>query len=150
MVGWPSRLHLLRRRSERGSASLFVAIIAVALLAGVGLVIDGGYALADRQSASDAAEQAARAGADALSANSLRSGGPVRLNPARARAAATGILTQLGRTGTVTIDGDTVTVTVTITRPTAILSAVGVTTLRMTGQATARSVPGLQTPTGGS
>jgi Flp pilus assembly protein TadG len=141
------RLQRLRQRPERGSAALFVAIVAVALLAGIGLVIDGGYALADRQAASDAAEQAARAGADQLSANSIRSGGALRVNPALATAAADRVLAELGRTGTVTIDGDAVTVTVTITRRTTILSAVGVTTLAVTGQATARGISGLSTAT---
>jgi Flp pilus assembly protein TadG len=143
---WASRVRRVSRTPERGSAALFVAIIAVALLAAVGLVVDGGYALADRQAASDAAEQAARAGADQVSANSLRAGGPARLNTTRAIAAADSILAELGRTGTVAVEGDEVTVTVTIVRRTTILSAVGVTTLTVTGHATARGVPGLSTP----
>lgn len=144
----PAVVWTRRPRGERGSAALFVAVIAVAVLAALGLVIDGGYALADRQAASDAAEQAARAAADALSANSLRAGGPARIDPPAARAAAHHILTELGRTGTVTITGNQVTVTVTISRRTTILSAVGVPRLRVTGSATATSIPGLHTATG--
>ena len=143
------RLRHLRAAGDRGSASLFLAVVAIAVLVAIGLVIDGGYALADRQSAANAAEQAARAGADAVNPASLRSPGPARVDPARARAAANRLLTQLGRTGTVAVAGDQVTVTVTITRRTSILSAVGLTTLRVTGHATARSVPGLSTEVGG-
>ncbi len=143
-----SRWAARRVGGDRGSAALFVAISAVALLAMAGLVIDGGYALADRQTAADAAEQAARAGADALSQNSLRSDGPARVNPAKARAAAERLLTQLDLAGEVSVDGATVTVTVHIVRHTTILSAVGVDQLTLTGTASARSVPGLVSQTG--
>ena len=142
------RLSELSRAGERGSATLFLAYIAFALLIAVGLVVDGGYALADRQAASDAAEQAARAGADALSPDGLRSGGPARVDPDRARTAADRVLARLGRTGAVSVSGDEVTVTVTIARRTSILSAIGITQLRTTGHATARSIAGLQTEVG--
>ena len=143
------RLRHLRAAGDRGSASLFLAVVAIAVLVAIGLVIDGGYALADRQSAANAAEQAARAGADAVNPASLRSSGPARVDPARARAAANRVLAELGRTGAVAVAGDRVTVTVTITRRTAILSVVGLTTLRVTGHATATGVPGLSTVVGG-
>ena len=142
------RLRQLRAAGERGSASLFLAVVVIAVLVAIGLVIDGGYALADRQSAANAAEQAARAGADAVNPASLRSPGPARVDPARARAAANRVLAELGRTGTVAVAGDQVTVTVTITRRTAILSVVGLTTLRVTGHAIATSVPGLSSEGG--
>jgi putative Flp pilus-assembly TadE/G-like protein len=69
------RLSLLRRRAERGSAALFVAIFAPAMIFMAGLVIDGGAALEAKQRASDIAEQAARAGAGQCDVALLRSQG---------------------------------------------------------------------------
>lgn len=65
----------LRRQAERGSAALFVAIFAPAMIFMAGLVIDGGAALEAKQRASDIAEQAARAGAGQCDVASLRSQG---------------------------------------------------------------------------
>jgi Putative Flp pilus-assembly TadE/G-like len=69
------RLSLLRRRGERGSAALFVAMFAPAMIFMAGLVIDGGAALEAKQRASDIAEQAARAGAGQCDVALLRSQG---------------------------------------------------------------------------
>jgi Flp pilus assembly protein TadG len=134
------------RPTDEGSATLFVVVIATALLAMAGLVIDGGYALAARQEAGGTAEQAARAGADAISRDTLRSGGPVRLDPAAAIAAAQSILAATGHTGTATVQGDAVTVTVQITRRTAVLSVIGIDTVSSTSTATAVGLTGIDRP----
>lgn len=134
-----------RGHRDRGSASLFLAIVAVALMAMAGLVIDGGNTLDAREEASNVAESAARAGANQVSEASLRGGGPALVDPTRGPAAAQRILAELGRSGSVQVSGDTVTVTVTITQKMAILSAVGVQPVTVTGRATARSVAGLVT-----
>jgi hypothetical protein len=65
----------LRQQAERGSAALFVAIFAPAMIFMAGLVIDGGAALEAKQRASDIAEQAARAGAGQCDVALLRSQG---------------------------------------------------------------------------
>lgn len=65
----------VRRKAERGSAALFVAIFAPAMIFMAGLVIDGGAALEAKQRASDIAEQAARAGAGQCDVALLRSQG---------------------------------------------------------------------------
>lgn len=126
-----------RQDRERGSVALVMPILAVALLSMAGLVIDGGAALSARGRAADVAQQAARAGADALSPASLRRAGPDSLviNPAAAQAAAQQILSVGDVDGQVSVSGDTVTVTAAVTRTTALLSAVGITTV--TGRATA-------------
>jgi hypothetical protein len=67
------RLRRLRQQAERGSAALFVAIFAPAMIFMAGLVIDGGAALEAKQRASDIAEQAARAGAGQCDVALLRS-----------------------------------------------------------------------------
>jgi Putative Flp pilus-assembly TadE/G-like len=72
----PSRpLRRVRREAERGSAALFVAIFAPAMIFMAGLVIDGGAGLEAKQRASDIAEQAARAGAGQCDVALLRSQG---------------------------------------------------------------------------
>lgn len=130
-------------RSDEGSITPFVVVITAALLAMAGLVVDGGFALAARQDATATAEQAARAGADALARADAQRGGPLRLNPAAARAAAEGYLATNGHSGHATVAGDTVTVTVTVSRTTAILSAFGIDTLTATSTASARGISGI-------
>ena len=68
-------MHRFRRRADRGSAALFVAIFAPAMIFMAGLVIDGGAALEAKQRASDIAEQAARAAAGQCDVALLRSQG---------------------------------------------------------------------------
>lgn len=135
-----------REPRDQGTVTAFVVVITAALLAMAGLVIDGGYALAARQEASTVAEQAARAGADALAPASLRGSGPLRLDPSAARRAAETYLASTGHEGQTTVTGDAVTVTVNITRKTAILSAIGVAQLSSTASATARGITGLDRP----
>jgi hypothetical protein len=79
-----------RRRGgvERGSAALFVAIFAPAMIFMAGLVIDGGAALEAKQRASDIAEQAARAGASQCDVALLRSAGVCWITDDRAAHAA--------------------------------------------------------------
>ncbi|WP_019873107.1 pilus assembly protein TadG-related protein [Sporichthya polymorpha] len=135
-----------RRRSghdDEGSITPFVVVLTSALLAMAGLVVDGGYALAAKQDARSAAEQAARAGADVLARDAALRGGELRLDPAAARAAAERHLTVSGREGDVRVIGQTVTVTVRITRSTAILSAVGIDTLTARATASARGLTGI-------
>jgi Putative Flp pilus-assembly TadE/G-like len=64
-----------REAAERGSAALFVAVFAPAMIFMAGLVIDGGATLEAKQRASDIAEQAARAGAGQCNVALLRSEG---------------------------------------------------------------------------
>ncbi|MGQ0842992.1 MAG: pilus assembly protein TadG-related protein [Sporichthyaceae bacterium] len=131
---------------DEGSATLFVVVLAAALLATAGLVVDGGYALAARQEAAATAEQAARAGADALARDDLRSAGPLRLDPAAATAAAQSYLASTGHLGKATVSGQSVTVSVRITRRTAILSAVGIDTVSSAATATAVGLTGIDRP----
>ncbi|MBA3744492.1 MAG: hypothetical protein H0X00_16485, partial [Sporichthya sp.] len=89
------------------------------------------------------AEQAARAGADALARDDAQRGGPLRLDSAAARAAAERYLATTGHSGTATVLGQTVTVSVTVTRKTAILSAFGIDDLSATSTASARGLTGI-------
>jgi len=123
-------------------------ITVVALFALAGLVLDGGAALAAHGRAADAAQQAARAGADALDVTSLRAPTPAGLaaNPAAARAAAARVLAAADVTGDITVTGRAVTVTARAATPAAILTIVGID--RVGGTATATAVPLHGTTTG--
>lgn len=127
------------QRDERGASSLIVVLFAVALLAVAGLVIDGGYALGAKREAMNSAEQASRAGADALNQGSLRDG-ETKVDPGRAVAAAQSYLHSVGAQGTVTVNGGEVSVTVTAHQDTKILTAVGVGSIPVKATATATSI----------
>lgn len=131
----------LRPRDERGVAAVFVMLLAVALLAMAGLVIDGGYAMAGNRRLSQQAQQAARVGADTLDQNSLRDGGIVTVQRPQAIAAAQAYLARIGAPrGSISVEGGTVTVRLSGRTKTAIMSAVGVSSLPIGGHASARSI----------
>jgi Flp pilus assembly protein TadG len=136
-----------RHRREEGSVALYMAIITVALLAMAGLVIDGGAAIAARGKAADLAQQAARAGANALAPDSLRGTSPsgLRVDPAAAQQAAGRVLTLGGATGEVSVNGLQVTVVAHMLQRAAVLSAVGITDLTGTAAATATVLHGMAT-----
>ena len=141
----PRRISLQARLgADRGSISLYFAIITMAALVMAGLVLDGGAALAAREKAADLATQAARSGADALTPASLRGGEPgqPQADPGAARQAVTSLLDAAGAHGTVTVSGHTVTVTVTVPRHTVILSAIGVDDISQTASASATALFG--------
>ena len=127
---------------EAGMVTAFVVIFTLALLVMAGLVLDGGLALAAKVQAIDAAQAAARAGAQAIDIPTYRATGQITLDPGQAVADAQGFLAAAGERGTVTVAGETVDVTVTITQPTQILSVVGVDQLTVTGAGSATAQQG--------
>lgn len=145
MGGLSRRGQMIEMFRDRGSVALFMALFTVGMLAMAGLVVDGGTALASRGRAHDVAQQAARAGADALSAASLRGLSPaaLRIDPGRARSAAQTYLSAAGATGSVSVGLDTVTVTAHIPARATILNAFGVSDLSGDAEATATIVHGV-------
>ena len=131
------------RAGEAGSVTAMVAIFAVALLLLAGLVYDGGMILVSKRRAINTAEQAARAGAQEVSIASVRAGGPFRLDPPAARAAALAYLGQAGYSGAARVHGDTVDVDVRWSQPTIILRLIGIGGQAGTVGASARSVHGV-------
>ena len=131
------------KRSDRGVVTVFVAGITVALLMVAGLVVDGGYVLAARREASNVAESAARAGAQALDTNAARNNANATLDPAAATRAAQAFLVSAGRVGTVTVAGGTVRVEVTIQQRTYLLSIAGTRSITVKGVGEARPVRGV-------
>jgi Flp pilus assembly protein TadG len=136
------RSFLCSTRNEEGSLSAFLVVVLIGLLALLGLVVDGGRALAAHQEAVDVAEQAARAGADALSVEGLRDG-VVRMDPTRARMAAEKYLRQAGLNGEVSIQGEWVKVSVTREMRTVLLGIVGLPTIKVVATGRARDVQGI-------
>jgi Flp pilus assembly protein TadG len=129
-------------RDDRGAVTLFVAVFTVALLAAVGLVVDGGGKVRALQRADEAAREAARAGSQMLDVPSAVRGNGVRVDPAAAARAARAYLDAAGVEGTVTVRGNTVQVSTTLTYRPVFLSVAGVGPLTVTGSATARPVDG--------
>lgn len=132
--------------ADRGSISLYFAIVTLAALMMAGLVLDGGAALSTRERAADLATQAARAGAAALTPGSLR-GLPTDLqaDPAAATRAADAVLSDGGATGQIQVSGASVTVTAHVPRHTVILSAVGLDDISQSASATATALVGTAT-----
>lgn len=108
------------RRDERGIATLWSVIVAIACFAIIGLVLDGGVILRARSDAFSLAGAAARVGAQELEPDAAAQG-QVVLDPVRARAAAIDYLAQRDAVGTVAVAGNDVTVTVTLTAELQIL-----------------------------
>lgn len=105
-----------RGRGDEGVVTAFVVIFAVALVFVSGLVLDGGRVLASKREANNLAESAARAGAQAISDDAVRSGDTVILDGPTAQSAACAFLGRAGHPcggGTfVLTEGNEVTVTV--------------------------------------
>jgi hypothetical protein len=125
--------------ADTGQITAFVVVMMAALILLAGLVLDGGLTLAARERALAEAQEAARAGAQAINLAVYRQNGTLVINPAGARAGALAYLAGTGAAGAVTVAGNTVTVTVTITQPMQILDAAGLRAI--TVHATASAVP---------
>lgn len=134
---------------DGGYVSFWVVTITIGVLAMAGLVIDGGNALTAREQAADSAQQAARAGADALSPASLRTSASPGASEATARQAADQVLADSGLTGAIIVTDQQVTVTVVVHKATAILSAVGLSSISGTASATAAPLRGTNTGAAG-
>jgi len=123
--------------TDAGTVTAFVTVLAVALLAIAGLVLDTGLALSTKTEALDQAQAAARTGAQQLDLTGYRTTGAARLDPDQAAAAARDWLATHHLRGTVSASPDTVTVTVRRTHRTQMLGLIGIHTLTMTASATA-------------
>lgn len=106
---------------EAGSVSAFVAVVAVGLIMVAGMAYDGGQIVAAQATARDLASSAARAGAQEIDLDHLRSTGEATLDPDKAAASAHAFLAQAGFTGTMRVNGPSITVAVTLQQPMRIL-----------------------------
>ena len=131
-----------RPDAERGAIGVLLAVLVPGLLLIIGLAVDGGAKVAATQRANAIADEAARAGGQALDVSAALTG-QVRVDPAAAVAAAQDYLIRNDVPGAVTVvDGDTLRVTTTITEPTTFLGLIGISTLTVEGSGTADLVTG--------
>ena len=134
-------INKLRRRATRdeGRIALLVIMLTFAVLAMIGLSVDGGGKLRALQRADRLAIEAARAAGQAIAAPQAIRGGEKVVDPVAATTAAQSYLAAAGVSGSVTISTDRkqVTVTVTIVYTTQFLGLVGIDTLLATRRATA-------------
>lgn len=137
----PSKVR--RCTGERGAFTPWFLVMVVPMMLMAGLVFDGGQVLSARREALDVAQNAARAGAQAIDASQIRQGN-VAIDPGLVDAAAQDYLAANGFTGTVTVTGTEVTVVVTQDVDMALLGAIGVQEKTVTGIATARIVRGVE------
>ncbi|MGH9080721.1 MAG: pilus assembly protein TadG-related protein [Acidimicrobiales bacterium] len=139
------RLHLGLRPevpSDGGSVTAFVALLLVAMFVLMGLVLDGGSAINAQQAALDEAEQAARAGAGALSVDALRAGS-LQIDQQAAVKTAEAFTVAAGHPGTATVSGGAVNVEIHYRIATDILGIVGITSLPVSASASAVDVAGV-------
>jgi alpha-ketoglutarate-dependent taurine dioxygenase len=132
------------RRGEQntGSVTAFSVVILLALFSVVGVVVDGGAALGAHQRTVDEVEEAARAGAGALSVAGLRRGS-LELDDQQAISAAQAFTVAAGHPGRAWVVGQTVFVQVDYRQPTSILGIVGITSLPVSATASAVDVAGV-------
>jgi hypothetical protein len=112
----------MNRNADRGQATAFIAVVATAQVMVAGLAYDGGQYLRAYLEASDLAEAAARAGAQAAGPEDLFAGA-TSLDPAVAQANVNTFIAEAGHPGaaTTSVTSDSVTVTVTLAQPAHIL-----------------------------
>ncbi len=110
-----------------GQVVLWVAIMLPLFLAIIGLAIDGGSLFAARRRAQNAADAAARAGAQQIDVGHYRATGEIRLDQGWARYEARRYLADLGESGaSIDTTGQQVAVTVRRDVPLSFLKLVGV------------------------
>jgi len=134
--------HNLELRPDEGSLTVFLAVLVLALFALVGLVIDGGRAVAAQSAVTGEAEQAARLGATQISVQAIRSG-IIAVDPTAAARVAAAYLRAVGTAGSVTVTGDTVKVQIESSEPTVVLGIVGVQGIGISASASATNVHGV-------
>lgn len=132
-----------RRGDDCGQVTAFVVVFTMALVFVAGLVVDGGVLLTTKRQAMNIAEQAARAGAQGLSIDQLRSTGVQALDPQSAADTAHRYLAAAGYRGDVAVAGNRVTVSVAIRRRPLILGLGGLGAVTVTGHAVARNARGV-------
>jgi Flp pilus assembly protein TadG len=141
-----------RQASEDGQILILTVVVALALLAILGLVADGGLMLARHRELQGLADAAARAGAAKLDEASYRAsnGRTATLNPTQAQAAAGRYLRTVKFSGQANIVAIPSQVTIglsEVVRP-IIFSSVGIGPIRLAVHAVARPRTGIAQPQG--
>lgn len=135
-----------RGRLDRGAATLWMTFGVVIVLSVSGLVFDGGMLISAKRQAINNAEEAARAGAQAIDPAAVYGSGPRALDPAEAEARAEAFIAANGWTGGATATPTEVIVAIEHPQPMTFLAAFGVSDKTVSGVATARPYQGLAGP----
>lgn len=126
---------------EQGSVSAWLITGSFVLIIGVGVAVDLTGQVHAQQHARDVAHQAARTGGQQLIGSEAVRGLGVHTDPYQAAQAARAYLAEAGVAGTVSVHGgDTVVVQTSDVYQTKFLSFVGLSSMRVTGEGTARVV----------
>lgn len=138
----------LRRRdpaTDAGSVTLFLVITVVGLLTMVGLVVDGAAKIRGVQRADALADEAGRAGGQAIDVPASIMGEPPAVDARAAVAAAQAYLARNGVDGRVTVGagGRSLDVEVTSTTPTVFLGLIGIDSMTVQGHASVTLVRGV-------
>jgi Flp pilus assembly protein TadG len=126
--------------ADEGSVTAFTVIAVFALLLFLGVTVDCGQALTEKVQALGQAEDAARAGAQALDIGALRDQGSIVLEQGNAVRAADAYLAQQGVDGSADATPQQVSVSVTRSFPTRLLTLVGIDSLTVHATGTARAM----------
>jgi uncharacterized membrane protein len=148
----PSHTPAARLLGEDGQILVLTLVVALALLAILGLVADGGLLFARHRELQAIADAAARAGAGQLDEATYRAsdGRTAQLDPTQASAAARRHLRAAGFTGQATIATTTGQVTIGLAEPfrTPIFNNVGFSPIRLAVRARAEPRTGITQPQG--
>ncbi|HEY3509813.1 MAG TPA: hypothetical protein VGL36_11665 [Kribbella sp.] len=113
-------------RGERGSASVLILGLSVSVLVGVGFAVDGTSKGQAYSQATSIAEEAARAGGQALRARALAAGADADVDPQLAVIEAQHYIAASGASGAARWDGVRLIVETTISRQTVFLGSIGI------------------------
>lgn len=124
---------------ERGSLSAFFVVAVLAGFIIIGLAYDGGHKAQATQRAVAIADEAARAGGNALDVSVATDTGDTQVDPSAAIAAAQAYLSAAGVNGAVTVvdGGQTLVVETTLQVQTVFLNMIGVDVMTVTGRGAA-------------
>ncbi len=128
---------MMRLRDERGAVTVWLAGASVLMVSIIGITVDLGGQLHAKERAHTIAAQAARTGAEQITADAMLGMKP-ELDVGRARTAANAYLRAAGVSGTVSVSGGIrVTVAVVDTYQPLFLGSIGVGTLTVSASSTA-------------
>ncbi|TGN65012.1 pilus assembly protein [Nocardioides eburneiflavus] len=140
MMRHPAQKLLRRQRDERGAISVWFATASLVMIILVGMTVDVGGKVHAQQQARSAAAQAARTGAQEVQGSAVR-GGDLHVDITAAKSAAQSYLNAAGVEGSVTVvNGDTLIVRTTDTYDSKFLGIIGLDSMRVTGEASARLI----------
>lgn len=126
------------RDPERGSVTVWLITSSLMMITVVGMAVDLTGQVYAQQRTQDIAAQAARAAGQRINTPAAMRGQSAQVSPAAAAQAARAYLTAAGITGSVTLNGPNLTVHTTDTYHTKFLSIIGLNSMPVTGQASAR------------